>query len=175
MEFDLHPSVTLRTGTFAALVAPEDLVLAGLNDNPVLRRFLFLFVSGNYSRLLSGINRRSVTIEIRRAFTAFQLLTILRESYHTILFVEHDPGLYEGSGKEAIPQVAQALKGAGQNAAVVLYTPAPDPSFSLLADRADRFFSLSPPVFPALQRRHRGGPVRHPSGLPRDQTTLEGF
>jgi DNA polymerase I len=175
MEFDLHPTVTLRTGTFTALVAPEDLVLAGLNDNPVLRRFLFLFVSGNYSRLLSGINRSSVTIEIRRAFTAFQLLTILRESYHTIIFVEHDPGLYEGSGKEAIPQVAQALKGAGQNAAVVLYTPAPDPAFSLLADRADRFFSLSPPVFPALQRPRHGGPVRHPSGLPRDQTTLEGF
>jgi hypothetical protein len=164
MEFDLHPSVTLRTGTFAALVAPEDLVLAGLNDNPVLRRFLFLFVSGNYSRLLSGINRRSVTIEIRRAFTAFQLLTILRESYHTILFVEHDPGLYDGAGKEVLPQVAQALKGAGQNAAVVLYAPAPDPSFS-----------LSPPVFPVPQRRPRGGPVRHPSGLPRDQTTLEGF
>ena len=79
MEFDLHPTVTLRTGTFAALLAPEDLVLAGLNDNPVLRRFLFLFVSGNYSRLLSGINRRSVTIEVRRAFTAFQLLTILRD------------------------------------------------------------------------------------------------
>jgi hypothetical protein len=57
----------------------------------------------------------------------------------------------------------------------VLYAPAPDPSFSLLADRADRLFSLSPPVFPVPQRRPRGGPVRHPSGLPRDQTTLEGF
>ena len=175
MEFDLHPAITLRTGTFAALVAPEDLVLASLNDNPVLRRFLFLFVSGNYSRLLSGINRRSVTIELRRAFTAFQLLTILRESYHTILFVEHDPGLYEGSGKEVVPQVAQALKGAGQNAAVVLYSPVPDPVFSLVAERADRFFSLSPPTFPARPRPHRGGPVRHPPGLPRGQTTLEGF
>ena len=175
MEFDLHPSVTLRTGTFAALVAPEDLVLAGLNDNPVLRRFLFLFVSGNYSRLLSGINRRSVSIEIRRAFTAFQLLTILHESYHTIIFVEHDPGLYEGSGREVIPQVAHALKAAAQNAAVVLYTPAPDPAFSLVADRADRFFSLSQPLFPALKRPRCGGPVRHPSGLPCDQTTLESF
>lgn len=174
MEFDLHPTVTLRTGTFTAVVAPEDLVLAGLNDNPVLRRFLFLFVSGNYSRLLSGINRRSVTIEIRRAFTAFQLLKILRESYHTIIFVEHDPGLYEGAGKEVLSQVAQALKGAGQNAAVVLYAPVPDPAFSLIADRADRFFSLSHPVFPARLPR-RSGPVRHPSGLPRDQTTLEGF
>ena len=175
MEFDLHPTVTLRTGTFAALLAPEDLVLAGLNDNPVLRRFLFLFVSGNYSRLLSGINRRSVTIEVRRAFTAFQLLTILRDSYHTIISVEHDPGLYEGSGKEALFQVAQALKGAGQNAAVVLYAPSPDPSFSLLADRADRFFSLSPPDWPALPRPRRSGRVRHPAGLPGDQTTLEGI
>ena len=166
MEFDLHPSVTLRTGTFAALVAPEDLVLAGLNDNPVLRRFLFLFVSGNYSRLLSGINRRSVTIEIRRAFTAFQLLTILRESYHTILFVEHDPGLYEGAGKEVVPQVAQALKGAGQNAAVVLYAPCPRPH--LLPS-----WPIGRPVLLALAaasfRRRSGppgGPVRHPSGPP---------
>jgi len=77
MEFDLHPSVTLRSGTFSAVVAPEEVVLAGLNDNPVLRRFLFLFVSGNYSGLLSGINRRSVSIEVRRAFTAFQILQIL--------------------------------------------------------------------------------------------------
>ncbi|MDD1710861.1 MAG: hypothetical protein LUQ37_08150 [Methanoregulaceae archaeon] len=175
MEFDLHPTVTLRTGTFAALIAPEDLVLAGLNDNPVLRRFLFLFVSGNYSRLLSGINRRSVTIEVRRAFTAFQVLTILRDSYHTIVFVEHDPGLYEGSGKDALAQVAQALKGAGQNAAVVLYAPAPDPAFSLLADRADRFFSLSAPAWPPRPMPRSSGRVRHPSGLPRDQTTLEGI
>ncbi len=175
MEFDLHPTVTLRTGTFAALIAPEEHVLAGLNDNPVLRRFLFLFVSGNYSRLLPGINRRSVTIEVRRAFTAFQLLTILRDSYHTIIFVEHDPGLYEGSGKEALFQVAQALKGAGQNAAVVLYATSPDPSFSLLADRADRFFSLSPPDWPAPPRPRRRGRVRHPAGLPGDQTTLEGI
>ena len=174
MEFDLHPSVTLRTGTFAAIVAPEDIVLAGLNDNPVLKRFLFLFVSGNYSRLLPGINRRSVSIEVRRAFTAFQLLTILRESYHTIIFVEHDPGLYEGAGAEVTAQVAQALKGAGQNAAVVLYAPSPDPSFAGLADTADRFFSLSPPPFPP-QRSRRTGPVRHRSGLPRGQTTLEGF
>jgi hypothetical protein len=175
MEFDLHPSVTLRTGTFSALVAPEDLVLAGLNDNPVLSRFLFLFICGNYSRLLSGINRGSVSIEIRRAFTAFQLLTILRESYHTIVFVEHDPGLYEGAGEEAIPEVARALSAAGQGAVVVLYAPSPDQSFSALAGLADRFFSLSP--FPAqpLPRARRAGRMRRPADRPRSQTTLEGF
>jgi hypothetical protein len=175
MEFDLHPSVTFRTGTFSALVAPEDLVLAGLNDNPVLSRFLFLFICGNYSRLLSGINRRSVIIEVRRAFTAFQLLTILRESYHTIVFVEHDPGLYEGVGEEIIPEVARALHAAGQGAVVVLYTPSPDESFSSLAGLADRFFSLSPPLAQFLPRARRSGRVRRPADRPRSQTTLEGF
>jgi hypothetical protein len=175
MEFDLHPSVTLRTGTFSALVAPEDLVLAGLNDNPVLSRFLFLFICGNYSRLLTGINRRSVSIEIRRAFTAFQLLTILRESYHTIVFVEHDPGLYEGAGEEVIPEVARALQAAGQGAVVMLYTPSPDESFSSLAERADRFFSLAPSPPQPLPRARHAGRMRRPADRPRSQTTLEGF
>jgi hypothetical protein len=175
MEFDLHPSVTLRTGTFSALVAPEDLVLTGINDNPVLRRFLFLFICGNYSRLLSSINRRSVSIEVRRAFTAFQLLTILRESYHTIVFVEHDPGLYEGAGEEVIPEVARALQGAGQGAVVVLYTPSPDESFASLAGLADRFFSLAPSPPRPLPRPHRSGRMRRPADRPRSQTTLEGF
>ena len=175
MEFDLHPSVTLASGTFSALVAPVELVLAGLNDNPVLKRFLFLFICGNYSRLLSGINRRSVSIEVRRAFTAFQLLTILRESYHTIIFVEHDPGLYEGAGEEVIPQLAQAFKDAGQGSAVVLYTPVADRTFTGLAQRADRFFSLAPVPSPPPQRVRRAGRVRYPAGPPRGQTTLEGF
>jgi DNA polymerase I len=175
MEFELHPSVTLRTGTFSALVAPEDLVLSGLNDNPVLSRFLFLFICGNYSRLLSGINRRSVSIEVRRAFTAFQLLTILRESYHTIVFVEHDPGLYEGVGEEVIPEVAQALRAAGQGALVVLYTPSPDGSFSSLAEGADRFFSLTPPALLPPPQSRRTGRMRRPADRPRSQTTLEVF
>jgi hypothetical protein len=45
--------------------------------------FLFLYVSGNYSRLLSSINRSSKNFEVRRAFTAHQLFTILKVS-HTV-------------------------------------------------------------------------------------------
>ncbi|HVN66307.1 MAG TPA: hypothetical protein VMT31_06815 [Methanomicrobiales archaeon] len=95
MEFELHPSVTLESGTFSVVTAPEELVLRGLNGTPALSRFLFLYVCGNYSRLLSGIRRRSAHFEVRRAFTLFQLLTIIREAHHTVLFLEHDPSLYE--------------------------------------------------------------------------------
>lgn len=175
MEFDLHPSVTLRTGTFSAVVASGETVLSGLNDNPVLQRFLFLFVSGNYSRLLSGINRRSVNIEVRRAFTAFQLLQILRESYHTIVWVEHDPFLYEGA-EEMAAQVGEGLRQLGQGSLVVLYAPSPDPSFEEMSRMADRIFYLASPAAPPPRpRAGRQGRVRYPGGLPRGQKTLEGM
>ncbi|HUU76661.1 MAG TPA: hypothetical protein VMW63_11335 [Methanoregulaceae archaeon] len=176
MEFDLHPTVSLQTGTFSAVIAPGDVVLAGLNDNPVLQKFLFLFISGNFSRLLSGINRRSVNIEVRRAFTAFQLLHILKESYHTVVFVEHDPTLYEGAEDLAVT-VAQALRETGEAALVVLYAPKADPSFDEMSRFAHRVFYLgaSPPTPPPSRTRHRPGKSRHPAGLPRGQTTLEGI
>jgi hypothetical protein len=101
MEFELHPSVTLESGTFSVVMAPEELVLRGLNGTPALSRFLFLYVCGNYSRLLTGIRRRSAHFEVRRAFTLFQLLTILREAHHTILFLEHDPSLYDDAGSRS--------------------------------------------------------------------------
>jgi len=98
MEFELHPSIILESGTFSVVMAPEEPVLRGLNGTPALSRFLFLYVCGNYSRLLTGMKRRSAHFEVRRAFTVFQLLTILREAHHTILFIEHDPTLYEDAG-----------------------------------------------------------------------------
>jgi hypothetical protein len=141
MEFELHPSVTLESGTFSVVTAPEELVLRGLNGTPALSRFLFLYVCGNYSRLLSGIRRRSAHFEVRRAFTLFQLLAILREAHHTILFLEHDPSLYDDAGP-LIPEVAAALAEAARTALVVLYAPRPDPALRALARQADRVFCL---------------------------------
>jgi hypothetical protein len=173
MEFDLHPSIAMQTGTFNALLAPEALVATGLNDNPEIQRFLFLYVCGNFSRLLPAINRRSTNFEVRRAFTAYQLLSILQDSHHTVVFVEHDPSLYEGAA-EVLEPVAEALHDAGENTLVILYAPHEDDSFRTLARRADRIFYIAPPVVP-LQRMRR--PARRPavSDRLREQTTLEGF
>jgi DNA polymerase I len=48
-----------------------------LNHNLNLQRFKFLFICGNYSSVLSRLDRRFQDLEIRRAFTVFQLMTIL--------------------------------------------------------------------------------------------------
>ena len=169
MEFELHPSVTLESGTFSVVLAPEELVLRGLNGTPALSRFLFLYVCGNYSRLLTGIHRRSAHFEVRRAFTLFQLLTILGEAHHTVIFVEHDPSLYEDAGS-LLPEVAGALAEAAQTAAVILYAPRQDPALSALARRADRVFCVE--AGEKGLRAARTGRGLPPAG---DQTTLEVF
>lgn len=42
---------------------------------------------------------RTTELDIRRAFTAFQPMTILEEARHTFVIVEHDPMLYEDAAE----------------------------------------------------------------------------
>lgn len=173
MELDLCPSVTLQTGTFTAVTAPAETITGAINANKDLQRFMFLFVSGNYSRILSGIHRTSGNFEVRRAFTAFQLLTILSEAYHTIILIEHDPTLYERIEKSAVvPQVTRALRSAARDAMVVLYTPVADFTFHTLAREADRVVVIAPVTPGGISgRTGRTGRDR----MFRRQKTLEAF
>ena len=97
MLIELRKGMTLHPGTFNAVIAPGKVMVSALNTNTDLQRFLFLYVSGNYSRLLSSINRSSKNFEVRRAFTAHQLFTILKEASHTVVLLEHDPTLFDGA------------------------------------------------------------------------------
>ena len=77
MDFDLLPSVSLGPRSFNALVAPNEMFAKALNRNLNLQRFKVLYICGNYSSVLSRLDRRFQDLEIRRAFTVFQLMTIL--------------------------------------------------------------------------------------------------
>jgi len=78
---------------------------------------------------------------VRRAFTSFQLMTILEENHHSFLIVEHDPLLYEDS-QEMVGYLAQALKQTSREATVLLYAPALDPHLQEMAELADRVFCI---------------------------------
>src|SRR5512138_268045 len=112
MLITLRRGLTLQQGTFTAVIAPEQVILSALNDNPDLGRFLFLFLCGNYSRILSRVNRTSSNFEICRPFTADQLFTALKDAGHTVIFLEHDPALFDGAERLLAP-VAAALHDAG--------------------------------------------------------------
>lgn len=173
MQIRLRPGITLRLGTFSAVVAPERVILAALNNNPELERFLFLFVCGNYSRLISHIGRSASSFEVRRPFTADQFLSVIREAGHTIIFIEHDPSLFE-TAERLLEPAGSALKEAGREALVVLYAPAMDRPFAALARQADRLIEIVNPGEPdPRQRMATGRSGRRGDDRPQAQTTLE--
>ncbi|MFA4876104.1 MAG: hypothetical protein WC586_01715 [Methanoregula sp.] len=141
MQIELSKGITLHPGTFTAVIAPEKKILAALNKNTDLQRFLFLYICGNYSRILTSISRTSANFEVRRPFTADQFLTVIHEAAHTIVFIEHDPTLFDGAGRLLDP-VASALRQAGREALVILWAPATDRSFAALARQADRVIEI---------------------------------
>lgn len=152
MEIRLAPYITLGTGTFAAIVAPEEEILTLFTEHPELRRYLFLYISGNGSRLLTRVGDRSATFDVRRAFTAHQLLTILREAGHTIVFIEHDPTLFESGGRGMAAAIGKVIAEVATGSLVILYTPAPDRFFGEMAAYADRIITLAPEAAPVRKQ-----------------------
>jgi DNA polymerase I len=174
MLIELRKGITLQPGTFTAVIAPEQVILSALNTAPDLQRFLFLFVCGNYSRLLSRIQRTSANFEIRRPFTADQLLTVLKESGHTVVFIEHDPTLFDGADRLLAP-VAGALRDTGHESLVILYAPAMDRSFAVLSRQADRVVEILPAGEPVYARQYPAGRPRQEGRSPAGQKTLGVF
>jgi DNA polymerase I len=84
MEIELCPAVSLLPETFNVLVAPVELLAEAINSHPELQRYKILFISGNYSRILSRLDRKT-SLDVRRANTLSQLMTILGENYHSFL------------------------------------------------------------------------------------------
>jgi len=139
MDFELHPTVSLKERSFNVLVAPREHFIQMLNHNLNLQRYKVLYVTGNFSGILSSLHRRFTELEIRRGFTTFQLMTILEEANHSLIIIEHDPILYEDSA-ELVEYISQAMRQAAQEATVLLYSPGIDPFLEDLAKLADRVF-----------------------------------
>lgn len=139
MDFELCPTITLRSRSFNALLAPREMFIQALNRNLNLQRFNVIYVCGNYSSILSSLDRRFEALDVRRAFTVFQLMTVLEQNHHTIVIIEHDPLLYEDA-QEMAEYVSQAMREASNEAAVLLYAPGADPYFEELVKNADRAF-----------------------------------
>jgi hypothetical protein len=136
MEIELHPAVSLLEETFNVLIAPADMLVDALNHHFNLQRYKILYICGNYSCILTRLDRNFTDLDIRRAFTSFQLMTILEENHHSFLIIEHDPMLYEDA-KEMVEYVGQALKQTSREVTILLYAPALDPHLQTMTDMAD--------------------------------------
>ncbi len=165
MEIELHPAISLLPETFNVLVSPVEILVEALNNHLTLQRYKILFICGNYSRILSRLDRNFTELDVRRAFTSFQLMTIMEENHHSFLIVEHDPMLYEDA-EQMVEYVARALKQTSREATILLYSPALDPSLQKVVELADRVF-----CFYEEQARGQRAEVRMPGA----QKTLEAY
>jgi DNA polymerase I len=169
MEIELHPAVFLLPGIFNVLVAPVEMLVDALNSHLELQRYKILFICGNYSHILSHLYRNFTALEVRRAFTSFQLMAILEENHHSFLIIEHDPMLYEDAG-EMVEYVAQALKQTSRETAILLYSPALDPSLEKMTELADRVF-----CFYEMPKAPAKGRAKAEPKMPGAQATLEAY
>ena len=173
MEIELHPAVYLLPETLNVLVSPVEMLVEALNSHLNLQRYKILYVCGNYSRVLSRLDRNFTELEIRRAFTSFQLMTVLEENHHSFLIVEHDPMLYEDT-KEMVEYVAQALKQTSREATIMLYSSALDSHLQKMTELADRVFCFyEMPKAPA--KAPAKGRAKAESKMPGAQATLEAY
>jgi len=169
MEIELHPAVSLLPETFNVLVAPVEMLADALNSHLELQHYSVLFVCGNYSRILSRLDRNFTELEVRRAFTSFQLMTILEENHHSFLIIEHDPTLYEDA-KEMVEYVAQALRQTSRDATILLYSPALDTHLEKMTELADRVF-----CFYEMPKAPARGKAKAEIKMNGSQATLEVF
>ena len=176
MEIELNPPVDIQAGAFNLLVSPEDIAIRALRSAVEPRRFLVLYVCGNYSRLLSRINLRTAEFDIRRAFTSSQLLSILDDAHQTFVFLEHDPSLFAES-EEMVEYVSIALRELSRESTVLLYSPAFDATLQAISKKADRVFYFDRTAdgggmrgrYSKLRGTARNAPPAD------DQSTLEAF
>ncbi len=172
MNLQLHPAVTLDSRAFHILVSPLQMFAQSLSGHPDLQRHCVLYVCGNCSRILSSLDRNFTSMQVRRAFTAFQLMTVLEECHHTLLIVEHDPLLYEDA-EEMVEYVARAMREAAAGCTVLLYSPASDPFLEMMTSYADRvFYFAKGPDAPA---KPSAKSCKKAQAISIDQTTLEAF
>jgi DNA polymerase I len=143
-----------------------ELLVDALNSHLELQHYKILLISGNYSRILSLLDRNFTELEVRRAFTSFQLMSILAENQHTFLIIEHDPLLYEDAA-EMVEYVAQHLRQTSREATVLVYSPSLDPHLEKMTELADRVYCIyEMPKAPVKSR------VKAEVKMPGSQATL---
>jgi hypothetical protein len=125
--------VSLLPETFSVLIAPVERLASALNSHLELQHYKILFISGNYSRILSRLDRKITELDVRRAFTVFQLMTILEENHHSFLIIEHDPLLLEDAEEmvEEVERKTDLLE-------VHLYSPALEFHLQTMTELAGR-------------------------------------
>ncbi len=146
---------------FAVVLAPRAVLSAAVTECLRLHHDRVLYVSGNYPPVLTGLDRKERTFHIRRALTAYQLLSILDEAWaEETIIIEHDRGLFDDAPDTAAA-IGRACNDRARGGTVILMAPRPDDHLRRMLPRATTIVRI-----PGPETTERGGPCTRPAHQP---------
>jgi|Deesub1362A_J573_1020465.scaffolds.fasta_scaffold00627_18 hypothetical protein len=171
-------SVTIRAG-LNAIRGPVDVAVMAVKNYVDNHPFSMLYICGNQSRVLDHLRG---DFDVRRAFTVYQLFSILEDVYQDVVFIEHDPLLFEDVGRDGnyslVEILSLAMKDVARRRLVLYFSTTQDVFFDVIVKNSDRvlFFEKEPGgYFIAESESYRGCRRFHHRFLPKGQTTLKAF
>jgi DNA polymerase I len=126
-------SVTIREG-FTAFKAPPEVGVIAVEDYISHYPYSLLYICGNRSKILTKVKGE---FEVRRAFTVYQLFSILEELHHSATFIEHDPLIFE-EDEDVIDAFSLALRDSGRGKMVIYFSTSHDRFFDRIVLNSNR-------------------------------------
>ncbi|MDK2877148.1 MAG: hypothetical protein PWQ22_1558 [Archaeoglobaceae archaeon] len=120
-------------GGFNVVYAPEEVCKMALDNH---RAISALYIIGNSSKVAGRVRRN---LNVRRAFTVHQLIEILLEAYEEVVFIEHDPVLFEDCDFPTLEDLIMLLRQIGIDRTVFYFSCRRDRVFDLITKMADRY------------------------------------
>lgn len=143
MPIMIHPRFTFSPGSFLLFIASADAICEALSMLLGKTRGRILYLCGNYPVILPLISPVSGSLQVRRALTAYQILSILAESDEQFILFEHDRSLYDDNA-DLLPTIGEACRQKqSEHVSVILFARSPDKWLDRLEPYAGRVAVLA--------------------------------
>lgn len=152
--------------TVSIFIAPSTIIIETLDKYLCKTRGQVLYICGNYPEILPSLTIDSDRCKVRRALTAYQVLSILKETDEPLTLFEHDRSLYDDNADLLIPIGERCRQRGKESGTVVLFAVRSDPWLNQLEPYANRvaYFTQFHPIS-----------VKGIRSVPSKQHTLEGL
>ncbi|TAJ44270.1 hypothetical protein [Methanofollis fontis] len=130
-------SSILHSSAISVLVAPENMLRRVLEECLNAADSRALYISPNYSRLVGTIRIPDPGFSVRRALTAFQVITILQTASESTVIIEYDRETF-GDLTELSMVFAGGCRDFALSATVIICATGFDPTLAAVTEQADR-------------------------------------
>lgn len=145
MPVSIHPQFSFSPDTFLLFIASSATIREALHILLIRHRGRVLYICGNYPEILPSLIVDTDRFQVRRALTAYQVLSILEESDEPLTLFEHDRSLYDDNEDLLNPIGERCRQRASYTGSVLLFAVKPDRWLNQIEPYANRVALIMQP------------------------------